>query len=168
MRRPRGKVVRTIATAIISAIAVVGVMTTADVVTADRGLSGDEPNSAGPMNLGNFDYGVCRGTDPACYHSWGNFNAANGFRALLWTRTAGPRHADLGPPLGPGLDPPLSAANVVQNRMIELGRANGFTVDWTEDLAQLASPGQLLKYNAVTFFTPTPPPLHNPPQPSLP
>ena len=34
----------------------------------------------------------------------------------------GPRHADLGPALGPGLDPPLTAANVVQNSIIKMGQ----------------------------------------------
>ena len=31
-------------------------------------------------------------------------------QVLLYTRTAGPRHADLGPALAPGLNPPLTAA----------------------------------------------------------
>jgi hypothetical protein len=168
MQRSTGTaVIAAVATAVIAVIAAVGVMTTGDVATADRGLAGDEPNSAGPMNLGNFDYGVCRGTDPACYHSWGNFNPANGFRALLWTRTAGPRHADLGPPLAPGLDPPLTAANVVQNAMIALARQNGFGLDWTEDLAEIATPAQLLKYNAVIFFSSNRTMLDDPGQTSL-
>ena len=140
--------------AVITAIAAVALMTATDGAIADRGSGGDpSSDSAGPLNLGNFDYGVCRGTDPVCYHNWGNFNPANGFRALLWTRTAGPRHADLGPALGPGLNPPLTAANVVQNAMIKLAQQNGFGLDWTEDLAQVATPAQLLKYNAVIFFS---------------
>ena len=139
-------------TALVTALAVAAVMTTG-IALADLGAGRTSSDSAKRQNLGDFDYGVCRGPDAKCYHDWGNFNPANGFHALLWTRTAGPRHADLGPPLGPGLDPPLSAANVVQNQMIELGQANGFTVDWTEDLAQIATPAQLLKYNAVIFFS---------------
>src|SRR4029079_4024711 len=64
----------------------------------------------GARNLGDPDYGVGRGPDPDCYHDFGNFNpAVDGYNVLLYTRTAGPRHADLGPPLGPGLDPPLTA-----------------------------------------------------------
>jgi type 1 glutamine amidotransferase len=108
----------------------------------------------GAQNLGDPDYGVCRGHDPDCYHDWGNFNpAVDGYKVLLYTRTAGPRHADLGPALAPGLDPPLTAANVVQNAIVALGAANGFAVHYTEDVTQLATPGQLFKYNAVIFFS---------------
>jgi hypothetical protein len=99
-------------------------------------------------------FGVCRGTDPSCYHNWYDFDPAkNGYHVLVFTKTAGPRHADLGPALGPGLDPPLTAANVVQNSMIRLGQQNGFSVDWTEDDSVFASPATLLKYNAILFFT---------------
>ncbi|WP_433046064.1 ThuA domain-containing protein [Dactylosporangium sp. CS-033363] len=107
----------------------------------------------GARELGSPDYGVCRGTDERCYHDWGNFDPAKGYRVLLVTRTAGPRHANLGPALAPGLNPPLTAANVVQNGVVALGGKNGFAVDWTEDLAQLASPNQLFRYNAVIFFS---------------
>lgn len=65
----------------------------------------------------------------------------------------GPRHADLGPALGTGLDPALTAANVVQNAVVKLGQDNGFTVDWTEDVTQLASAAQLFRYNAVIFYS---------------
>lgn len=99
-------------------------------------------------------FGVCRGTDASCYHKWYDFDSArNGYRVLVFTKTAGPRHADLGPALGPGLDPPLTAANVVQNAMLRLGAQNGFQVDWTEDTGVFASPATLFKYNAVLFFT---------------
>ncbi|WP_329126375.1 ThuA domain-containing protein [Streptomyces sp. NBC_01465] len=112
------------------------------------------PQSTGARQLGAPDYGVCRGTSPSCYHDWGNFTpSATGYKVLLYTRTAGPRHADLGPALAGGLDPALTAANVVQNALIAMGKANGFTVDWTEDIAQLSSPAQLFKYNAVIFFS---------------
>jgi type 1 glutamine amidotransferase len=117
------------------------------------GLPSAAHKDTGATELGDPDYGVCRGTDVRCYHDWGNFDPARGYRVLLYTRTAGPRHADLGPALGPGLDPPLTAANVVQNGIVALGRANGFAVDWTEDTAQLATPQQLFRYNAVVFFS---------------
>jgi uncharacterized protein len=108
----------------------------------------------GYQNLGSFpEPQVCHGIDPKCYHDWGNFAPANGYRLLLYTDTAGPRHADLGPPLGPGLDPPLTPANVVQNAVIKMGEANGFKVDWTEDVTQLENPATLFKYNAIMFFT---------------
>ncbi|GAA2586509.1 ThuA domain-containing protein [Winogradskya consettensis] len=107
--------------------------------------------AAGKPRAQTFD--LCRGTDPRCYHDWGNFDPAAGYRVLLYTRTAGPRHANLGPALAAGLDPPLTAANIVQNGVVALGQANGFAVDWTEDVTQLASPGTLLRYNAVIFFS---------------
>jgi hypothetical protein len=69
---------------------------------------------------------------------------------LLFTRTAGPRHADLGKPLGPGLDPPLDDSNVVQRGMKALLEKNGINVDYTEDLAQMT---RLDGYNAVIFFS---------------
>jgi type 1 glutamine amidotransferase len=106
-------------------------------------------------NLGDPDYGVCRGTDTRCYHDWGNFDPANGYRLLVYSRTAGPRHAHLGTPLGPGLNPPLGDDNVAQRAVVELGRQNGFAVDYTEDVAQLSSPGRLLAYNAVMFLSTT-------------
>lgn len=99
-------------------------------------------------------FGVCRGVDPSCYHKWVDFDPAkNGYHVLVFTKTAGPRHADLGPALGPGLDPPLTAANAVQNGMVALGKANGFSVDWTEDTSVFANPATLEKYNAILFFT---------------
>src|SRR4051812_12329691 len=121
--------------------------------TAAIGLTAVLPSAAqspkdrntGARELGSPDYGVCRGTDEHCYHDWGNFDPAAGYRVLLFTRTGGPRHANLGPALATGLNPVLSSANVVQNGVVELGRKNGFTVDWTEDLAQVSSPGQLLR-----------------------
>ncbi|MFF0013091.1 ThuA domain-containing protein [Streptomyces sp. NPDC005374] len=109
--------------------------------------------SQGAQELGDPDYGVCRGVDSDCYHDWGNFDASKGYRVLLYTRTAGPHHADLGPALTGGLNPPVTAANVVQNAMLKLGADNGFQVDYTEDVTQLASPATLFKYNAVIFFS---------------
>jgi type 1 glutamine amidotransferase len=133
-------------------VLVVGVLGTGIAASAVGAARPSKP-VVGAQNLGDPEYGVCRGTDPRCYHDWGNFDPANGYKVLLYTRTAGPRHADLGPALGPGLDPALTDANVVQNAVIRLGQQNGFTVDWTEDVAQLATPAQLFKYNAVIFFS---------------
>ena len=63
------------------------------------GLAGVRTTAAAE-NLGRVDYGVCRGTDPDCYHDWGNFDpATDGYRVLVYSRTAGPRHAHLGPAL---------------------------------------------------------------------
>ncbi|MEU7745260.1 ThuA domain-containing protein [Nonomuraea sp. NPDC049158] len=99
--------------------------------------------------------GVCRGTDARCYHDWGNFDPAKGYRLLVYTRTAGPRHAHLGTVLGPGLNPPLNDDNVAVKAVLKLGQDNGFAVDYTEDVTQLASAQSLLKYNAVMFLSTT-------------
>ncbi|MFE7277112.1 MULTISPECIES: ThuA domain-containing protein [Streptomyces] len=107
----------------------------------------------GARQLGDPDYGVCRGVDVRCYHDWGNFDTSKGFKVLLYTRTAGPRHANLGPALGTGLNPPVSDANVVQKALLRMGSDNGFQVDYTEDVTQLASAAALFKYNAVIFFS---------------
>jgi uncharacterized protein len=107
----------------------------------------------GARQLGDPDYGVCRGTDSRCYHDWGNFDTSKGFKVLLYTRTAGPRHANLGPALAAGLNPPLTDDNAVQRAVRKLGDDNGFQVDHTEDVNQLASPATLFKYNAVIFYS---------------
>lgn len=109
----------------------------------------------GAKELGEPDYGVCRGVRPQCYHEWGNFDLSKGIRVLVYSRTAGPRHANLGPALAPGLNPPLTDANVAQKAIVRLGQENGFAVDWTEDVAQLSSPGRLFPYNVVIFLSTT-------------
>jgi type 1 glutamine amidotransferase len=114
-------------------------------------MPAQRPKDSGAENLGNPDYGVCRGTDPDCYHDWGNFDpATDGYRVLVYSRTAGPRHAHLGPALPPGLNPPLN-----------------FAVDWTEDVTQLSSPSRLFRYNAVIFMSTTRDTLDDPAQTAL-
>src|SRR4051812_48842833 len=113
-----------------------------------------EPTVAVPTNgnvipgaKDNFDvyYNVCRGTDPRCYHPW---VASRAEKVLLYTRTAGPRHANLGPALAAGKNPPLTAANVLQNAIIKWMGEKGIAVDYTEDVNQLAN---LNTYKAVIF-----------------
>lgn len=100
-------------------------------------------------SFGNPDYGVCRGTNPSCYHDWGVL-PKDQKRVLLWTRTAGPRHQNLGPALPKGMNPPLEPGNVVQAGMVRLAAANGFGLDYTEDPAEFV---RLNRYNAVIFFS---------------
>ncbi len=113
-----------------------------------------EPNVAQPTNgnvspgtQDNFDptYNVCRGTDPRCYNPW---VAERQNKVLIYTRTAGPRHANLGPALAAGLNPPLTAAHVVQNALISWLAAEGVTADWTEDVNRISN---LNQYKAVIF-----------------
>jgi type 1 glutamine amidotransferase len=136
-------------TAIVSAAAAA-----AAVLAFGTPAAGDRDRT-GARDLGNPDYGVCRGVRPQCYHDWGNFDLSRGIRVLVYSRTAGPRHANLGPALAPGLNPPLADANVAQKAIVRLGQDNGFAVDWTEDVAQLSSAGRLFPYNAVVFLSTT-------------
>ena len=108
-------------------------------------------NSGGAINdnLGDFNYGVCRGIDPRCFHDWPRAKTTQ-YRVLLFTHTAGPRHANLGPALGTGLNPQLADANVVHNAMLKIAAANGWHLDYTEDVAQMTN---LDSYNAVIFFS---------------
>lgn len=108
-------------------------------------------NPGGPINdnLGQPDYGVCRGIDARCFHAWPRA-ATSQYRILLFTRTAGPRHANLGPALGPGLNPPLADGNLVQKGMLALAEKNGWKLDYTEDLSFMT---RLDGYNAVVFFS---------------
>src|SRR5690349_19672108 len=89
---------------------------------------------------------VVRGKAPASYQPSG---ATRQDRILLYRRTAGPRHAHLGPALAHGLNPPLSAANILQNTMIKWMGEVGVQVDWTEDVNRM--PGIGSPYKAVVF-----------------
>jgi hypothetical protein len=93
------------------------------------------------------NYGVCHGTDPGCYHNWG---VTRQKKVLLFTRTAGPRHASLGTALASGLNPPLGANNSTQADIIRLLTAEGIAVDYTEDVGRI---GNLSQYMAVIFFS---------------
>ena len=108
-------------------------------------------NPGGPINdnLGAPDYGVCRGVDVKCFHNWRRA-APTQYRILLFTRTAGPRHQNLGPALPPGLNPPLADGNVAQKGMLALAEKNGWKLDYTEDLQFMTN---LSGYNAVVFFS---------------
>jgi type 1 glutamine amidotransferase len=120
-----------------------------------------EPTVAQPTNGNippgtedNFDvyYNVCRGTDPRCYHPWVDERQN---RVLLYTRTAGPRHANLGTALAAGLNPPLGANNTVQNTIISWMGEQGVAVDWTEDVTQLTGlqSSGYSRYRAVIFVS---------------
>jgi len=100
------------------------------------------------------DFGVCRGTDPQCYHQWDTaFRRDPVQRILVYSRTGASRHAHLGPLLGPGLNPPLAEANVAQAALVRWAAERGITADWTEDVLQLDSPGKLLRYDGVVFLS---------------
>lgn len=99
------------------------------------------------QSMENFNYGVCHGTDPSCYHNWG---VTRQKKVLLFTRTAGPRHASLGTALASGLNPPLGANNNTQADIKRLLNAEGIAVDYTETVTNLSN---LSQYMAVIFFS---------------
>ncbi|MPZ85398.1 MAG: ThuA domain-containing protein [Actinophytocola sp.] len=138
-------------TAIVSA----AVATAATVLAVGVPAAANDRDRTGARELGEPDYGVCRGVHPQCYHDWGNFDLFQGIKVLVYSRTTGPRHANLGPALAPGLNPPLTDANVAQKAIVRLGQENGFTASWTEDVTQLSSASRLLDYNAVIFLSTT-------------
>jgi uncharacterized protein len=149
------------ATALASALVLLGSFSTA-APAADNGdnnrkldtSSGFTPDMNDPAIAGDPDYGVCRGMDPKCYHNWVS-NRQN--RVLIYSRTAGPRHANLQPALAAGLNPPLDPArNVAQRALIQWLADVGVTANWTEDVNTLAGqigPGS--SYKAVIFMSPT-------------
>jgi uncharacterized protein len=151
-----GTTMRARATAVAAALALLGGFSAAALAASDESKnppSGLHPDMNDPDIAGDFDYGVCRGTDPKCYHDWaGEDNQrANPPKVLIYTRTAGPRHANLGPRMTGGLNPPLTPAHVVQNALIRWLAAKGVGADWTEDVSWMSSPGRLHPYRAVIF-----------------
>lgn len=100
------------------------------------------------------DYGVCRGTSVSCFHEWDTAFRSDGVKKILvYSATGVSRHAHLGPKLPTGLNPTLGEAHVAQRAMVRWAGELDIAVDWTEDVAQLDSPGKLLKYDAVVFLS---------------
>ncbi|WP_436534318.1 ThuA domain-containing protein [Actinoplanes sp. HUAS TT8] len=138
-----------------AATAAAATTASAPAVAGDRHAGGREPTTKQPITTTvphgqeqYFDpyYNVVRGRVPASYHPWVS-NRQD--RVLLYTRTAGPRHAHLGPALAAGLNPPLTPAHVLQNAVVKWLGEVGVGVDWTEDVTQL--PGIGSTYKAVIF-----------------
>lgn len=138
----------------VTASATFAMLIAAGPASAGNGYESGEPTVAVPTNghpapgtRDDFDpvYNACRGTDPRCYHPWVETRQN---KVLIYTRTAGPRHANLGPALAAGKNPPLSAANTVQNALIAWMAEQGVVADWTEDVTQLSN---LNQYKAVIF-----------------
>lgn len=102
------------------------------------------------VNTKNFDpyYNVCRGTSPECYNNWGAFDSTPN-RVLIYSRTAGPRHANLGTPMAAGLNPTMSSDNVMQAGLVRMLGEAGILADWTEDVTILS--GRINNYKAVIF-----------------
>lgn len=107
-----------------------------------------DPVAEAPDDSFDTYYNVCRGTNPKCYNDWGAF-ATTPDRVLVYSRTAGPRHAVLGTPMASGLNPVMNPDNVMQAGLVRMLSAEGITVDWTEDVAILS--GRINNYKAIIF-----------------
>ena len=123
-------------------------------------VSGNLPAGA-PLAAFDATYNVCRGPYPQCYNNWINRDAQTPHRVLIYSRTAGPRHANLGPALAAGVNlasnptaaPTLVAGNVAQLALRSWLAAEGIDADITEDASQI--PGLGSSYKAVIFMSPT-------------
>ena len=133
-------------------------------------INGNLPRGALPFSW-DPTYNVCRGVDPKCYHNWVDNRQ---MKVLVYSRTAGPRHANLGTALGPGKNtqnasfevnctqtqpgPPavpgncLNDNNTAQQALRTWLNAEGIMVDITEDSNQISG---LNQYRAVIFMSPT-------------
>jgi type 1 glutamine amidotransferase len=142
------------ATAVAAALALLGGLSTTALGQSDQSRnppSGLHPDLNDPGISGDFDYGVCRGTSPKCYHDWAHEERANPPRVLIYSRTAGPRHANIGPRMPAGLNPTLDAGpsgHTVQLALIRWLKVHGVEADWTEDVTRLSN---LHRYRAVIF-----------------
>jgi hypothetical protein len=118
---------------------------------------GATQNAPGVLKNKSHDvyYNVCRGTDPQCLaqnNGWAEPNPATKSRVLIYSRTAGPRHANLGTSLaGLGLNPPLNANNVMQATLIAWMAEEGITADWTEDANRFTEAPLLLCHCSTMF-----------------
>lgn len=101
-------------------------------------------------NSKNVDpyYNVCRGTSPECFNDWHAFDTLPN-KVLIYSRTAGPRHANLGTVMPAGLNPPMAADNVMQANLVRMLATAGIAADWTEDVTVLS--GKINGYKAVIF-----------------
>ena len=109
------------------------------------------PGSPINDNLGEMNYGVCRGVDPKCFHDRPR-NSTTQIRVLVFTKTGSYRQANLGPPLPEGLNPSLAPQNIVHRELLKLAAENGWKLDYTEDVREMSD---LNGYNAVIFFSPS-------------
>ena len=108
-------------------------------------------------------YNVCRGTDSKCYNNWNPTRPKD--RVLVFSRTAGPRHANIGTALTAGINtqdasgtvctpsatcPALNPNNVAQATLRAWLNAEGIMVDITEDVGRLSSSSN---YAAIIFMS---------------
>ena len=122
-------------------------------------VTGNLPAGA-PLAAFDATYNVCRGPYPQCYNNWINRDAQPN-TVLIYSRTAGPRHGNLGPALAAGVNRasnPTAGAHADREQRRAAGAA---------DLAgrrrhrrrhhrrRQPDPGLGNSYKAVIFMSPT-------------
>lgn len=107
----------------------------------------EEPEVPTEVSIDPY-YNVCRGLDPRCYNNWGAFDTAAD-SVLIYSRTAGPRHANLGTPMGSGLNPEMNPDNRMQAGLVRMLAEAGIQADWTEDVSVLTS--RINRYKTIIF-----------------
>jgi hypothetical protein len=152
-------------------------LTAAGVLAAEAAPAVANPGPPGRPTGIDPVYNVCRGVDPACYNDW---STERDDKVLVYSRTAGPRHAHLGQRLDPDdssnaaldLDRPyvithdhgdsavwplpLNGSNVSQNGLIRMLGAEGVEVHITEDvqaIERLSSSYKAVIFNSTTRDT---------------
>jgi type 1 glutamine amidotransferase len=110
---------------------------------------GASQNAPGVLKNKSHDvyYNVCRGTDPQCLaqnNGWPEMAESTKTRVLIYSRTAGPRHANLGTALtGLGRITPTSATQLFANNVMQATlrtwlAEEGIAADITEDANQFS------------------------------
>jgi hypothetical protein len=145
-----------------SALVAVALTACATAASAQPGKGNNSGATAESMEDRTF--GGCLTTKPSCYHDWFPHEEREN-RVLLYTRTAGPRHANINPQAtATGLNPPplclpgqtqcvvdpSATGNLAQKAIIRMLNAQGVAVDWTEDVNRVSG---LNRYKAVIFLS---------------
>jgi hypothetical protein len=97
-----------------------------------------------------MDYGVCRGTDPKCFHDWPRAKTGIPLKVLLYTRTAGPGTPTSARPWDRASTRRWPTTMWCRRACCAWRPRTAWTLDYTEDVSQMQ---RLVGYNAVIFFS---------------
>ena len=136
------------AMALASALVFLGSVSTATLADNDRHgqtpAAACNPDMNDPKIAGDPDYGVCRGTNPKCYHDWVARGRADPREQGADLHAAPPARATpTSDRAAAGHEPAAHEAyraHTVQNAIIRWLQAHGVEVDWTEDVTRISEP----------------------------
>ena len=129
------------------AIVAAALALTASTAFAARGAGGANPLQGTYDSMENLTFGVCRGTDPSCYHNWG---VVHNNTVVIFSRTAAERNPSLGDPMAAGGNVTPGPTNVAQAGLKRILNAAGITANVTESAGSL--PGLGSATAAVIFL----------------